>query len=172
VQIFFSGALARNTGPLLSRNRIFLGDVNEVAKEAASWFRVDWFQTTPPPQHDGWNLLKPVDALRVFDEMQFKESVGQMSRYLLDHLPSLEHCVLGASPGGIGETCSVVLILVGLFFMYRGYVPWKLPAVFLGAAYLSAMLLPIAVENPQTGGGVIQVPFLVGGLAVGLTYVH
>ncbi len=95
-----------------------------------------------------------------------------MSRYLLDHLPSLEHCVLGATPGGIGETCSVVLILVGLFFMYRGYVPWKLPAVFLGAAYLSAMLLPIMVENPQRGGNMILFPFLAGGPAVGLTYVH
>ena len=172
VQIFFPGILARNTGPLLSRNRIFLGDVNEVAQEAASWFRVDWFQTIAPPQHDGWNLFKPVEALRVFEKMQFTESVGQMSRYLLDHLPSLEHCVLGATPGGIGETCSVVLILVGLFFMYRGYVPWKLPALFLGAAYLAAMLLPIVVEIPQTGGNVIPFPFLAGGPAVGLTYVH
>ena len=40
VQIFYSGVLSRNTGPLLSRNRIFLGDVNEVGKEAATWFRV------------------------------------------------------------------------------------------------------------------------------------
>jgi len=173
VQIFFSGALSRNTGPLLSRNRIFLGDINEVGKETASWFHVDWFQSIPPPQHDGWIISRPVEALRIFDEMQCKESAGRMSRYLLDHLPSLEHCVLGATPGGIGETCAVVLILVGLFFIYRGYVAWKLPAVFLGAAYLAAMLLPIVVESPQTGDGtMILFPFLSGGPAVGLTYVH
>jgi len=172
VQIFFSGALARNSGPLLSRNRIFLGNVNEVAKDAASWFRVDWFQNTPLPQHDGWNLFRPVESLRVFDETQFTESAGRMSWYLLDHLPSLEHCVLGATPGGIGETCSVVLILVGLFFIYRGYVPWKLPAVFLGAAYLAAMLLPIVVENHQGDGNIFLFPFRAGGPAVGLTYVH
>ena len=173
VQIFFSDALARNTGPLLSRNRIFLGDINEVGNEAASWFRVDWFQSIAPPQHDGWNLLKPVEALRGIDKTQFTESTGEMSRYLLDHLPSLEHCVLGATPGGIGETCSIILILVGLYFMYRGYVPWKMPAVFLGAAYLGAMLLPIVVENPQTtGGNVILFPFPAGGPAMGLTYVH
>lgn len=171
VQIFFSGSLSQNTGPLLSRNRIFIGDINEVAKEAASWFQVDWFQTIPLLQHDGWNLTKPMETLRVFDGIQCTESVGRISRYLLDHLPSLEHCVLGATPGGIGETCSVVLILIGLFFMYRGYIPWKMPAVFLGAAYLAAMLLPI-LEGKPADRNVILFPFLADGLAVGLTYVH
>jgi electron transport complex protein RnfD len=59
-----------------------------------------------------------------------------------------------------------------LFFMYRGYVPWKLPTVFLGAAYLGAMLLPIVVKTPQAGGNVILFPFRAGGPAVVLTYVH
>lgn len=172
VQLFFSGDLARNTGALLSRNRIFIGDIHEVAQETASWFQVDWFQTPPPLPHDGWNLMKPVEALRSFDAMQGTDSAVRISEYLLNHLPSLEHCVLGATPGGIGETCSVVLILVGLFFIYRGYIPWKLPTVFLGAAYLSAMFLPIIAGQSHADENIILFPFLAGGPATGLTYVH
>jgi H+/Na+-translocating ferredoxin:NAD+ oxidoreductase subunit D len=133
---------------------------------------VDWFHTLALPQYDGWPLFKPVEALRVFEGMQFEKSVGQMGQYLLEYLPSLEHCVLGATPGGIGETCAVILILVGVFFMYRGYVPWKLPVAFLGSAYLAAMFLPIMVKQPQASSNIILMPFLAGGPAVGLTYVH
>lgn len=114
----------------------------------------------------------PIDTLRNFADLQFDEGIPQLDRFLLEHLPPLEQCLIGKIPGFLGETCGVVIILVCLYFIYRGYVSWHLPAAFVGAAYLAAALCPIIIYQPEIGRQVIKWPIIAENLSVGLTYIN
>lgn len=56
--------------------------------------------------------------------------------------PGLKALFLGAIPGCIGETAAVLIVLGGLYLVYRGYIDWKVPASFLGTLFLFAFLFP------------------------------
>ena len=117
----------------------------------------------------------PIEALRHFNGLQFAESCGQLGQYMLAHLPPLEQCMWGNVPGPVGQSCGVVLILVGLYFMYRSYVHWQMPAVFIGSAYLAGCVLPIVAVDPtatEVTRHVILLPILAEGIDVGFTYVN
>jgi len=58
--------------------------------------------------------------------------------------PNLKALFVGTVPGCIGETSSLLILIGGLFLIYRGYVNWRLPAVFLGTLFLFALLVPTA----------------------------
>lgn len=117
----------------------------------------------------------PLGALRQFDNLQFSDSLPQLGQYLLEHLPPLEQCMRGNVAGSLGETSGIVLILVGLYFIYRGYVHWQLPLVFIVCAYLTACVCPItAIEQTQSQniGHVIWLPIFAQSIDVGFTYVN
>ena len=49
-------------------------------------------------------------------------------------LPPLSDLLYGARPGGIGETSIVLIIVAGLYLIYRNYVKWQLPFAFVASA--------------------------------------
>jgi len=114
----------------------------------------------------------PLEALRNFENLKITENVPQLSQYLLENLPSLEDCLWGRIPGGIGEICACVLILLTLFWLYRGYVHWHLPAFFILSAYITAALCPIVTDLPELERHVIPWPILAENLQTGLTYIN
>jgi len=172
VQMFFHDQLSGRFGPVLARQNIFFGDINAHAAEPLKWFDINWFRTLAPAGTESFLLPHPLAALHEFADLEFVDSVAQMGQYFLNHLPSLAHCIVGAIPGHLGETCSIVLILVALFYFYRGYIHWQLPVVFLASAYVSAMLLPIVVDHPDKGDAAVLFPIAAQNLAVGFTYVN
>ncbi|KPK76610.1 MAG: hypothetical protein AMJ79_06125 [Phycisphaerae bacterium SM23_30] len=172
VQILFGDWFYAPHGPLLGRNHILTGNINAVPENRIAWFQIDWFSSLPEDGFDGFLLLQPEETLRRFWEMEFVDSVAQIGQYILDRLPSLEHCLVGAVPGGVGQTCSVALILVGLFLIYRGYLSWQLPATFIAGAYLGAMLLPIGIVTSEPSSNIFLWPIIDGGLAAGFTYLN
>jgi len=113
-----------------------------------------------------------IDTLRNFSDLRLIEGVPQLDCFLLEHLPPLEQCLIGRIPGFLGETCGVVIILVCLYFIYRGYVSWRLPAAFIGAAYLAAALCPLIIYQPEIGRHLIKWPIIAENLSVGLTYIN
>jgi len=56
--------------------------------------------------------------------------------------PSLKALFLGTVPGCIGETSALLIIIGGLYLMYKGYINWKVPAVYLGTVFLFAFVFP------------------------------
>lgn len=169
VQLFFNHQLSQPAGQLLSRQHIIFGNAAD-ATELAHWLHFDWF--TSPLATNALLAPMPLEALRHMKDLQFADQVPQLSQYLWQHLPSLQHFVLGAVPGGLGTTSAAVIILVGFFFIYRGYLNWQLPVVFLAAAYCSAMLLPIVLEPTVTPRQVVHLPIIAESFAVGLTYAN
>ncbi len=64
---------------------------------------------------------------------------------LWDRLPALNDLIVGAVPGGVGATCSIAIVIGGLFLVYHGYLRWQLVVTFLLAAGLTAMIAPLRI---------------------------
>jgi electron transport complex protein RnfD len=56
--------------------------------------------------------------------------------------PSLKDLFLGGVPGCIGETSALLLLIGGVYLIYKGYVNWKMPVVYLGTLFLFAFCIP------------------------------
>jgi electron transport complex protein RnfD len=46
----------------------------------------------------------------------------------------------GIRAGGIGEVCSIMLIIGGLYLIYKKYIDWQVPSVFIGATALFTLI--------------------------------
>ncbi|MBN2375843.1 MAG: RnfABCDGE type electron transport complex subunit D [Sedimentisphaerales bacterium] len=172
VQLFFGEQLAQTSAGLLDRGHIFFGNINNHAAQADSWLRVDWFNGPLANNAEAFLLTRPIEALRDFSGMHFVDSAEQMNQYLLEHLPTIQHCIFGAVPGAMGETCAIILLVAGLCLIYRGYMHWQMPVMFLAGAYLAAMVLPIIVNQPGKSPTLVSLPILSENIAVGFCYVN
>ena len=170
LQLFFHDQLSANRGLLLSRAHIFLGNITTI-KDSAQWSRFDWFTSQAPPGEVGLLLDRPIAALRNLSSLQFADGTDDLARYLAESLPSLQHCLLGATPGDLGATSAAALALAGLYFIYRGYMHWQLPLCIIASAFIASLLCPIAV-----GSGAIQqlssIPVAVQHPAISFTYAN
>lgn len=88
----------------------------------------------------------PPEALRRLADIARAAGANNLNDYLFAHLPPLEQFFYGAVPGGIGETCKIMLVLAGCYLLYRGYTHWQLPLWFLLGAYLTAWLSPFPAD--------------------------
>ena len=141
-----------------------------------------WEGQPAPPGCDAMRLRTPASILAGLtrgDELQFSalaylpdaSAVPRPRPTALGQLPPIEEVLMGARAGGIGETSILLIVLGGLYLIYRNYVKWQLPAAMLGAAALVAMAAPIRLAGP--GGAPVTVwwPALSGEGEVGLLYV-
>ena len=55
---------------------------------------------------------------------------------------TLKALILGNTSGCLGETCAVVLIIGGLFLLYRGYIDWRIPIPFIVTVAVLGALFP------------------------------
>jgi Na+-translocating ferredoxin:NAD+ oxidoreductase subunit D len=115
----------------------------------------------------------PSEALRRLAPLNIVDSVPQLGRYLTDHLPTLQQYILGYHAGPIGQACAPVLILVGIYFIYRGYLHWQLPLIFVSAAYIAAAILPVIAIEPNTSTPLFIVwPLVAENIESGFTYIN
>ena len=70
---------------------------------------------------------------------------------------------LGWRPGSIGETSGLLIVLGGLFLLYRGYITWHIPVTVLG----TIALLSWAFGGEQLFGGDPVLAVLSGGALLG-----
>ncbi|RAU21574.1 electron transporter RnfD [Paramagnetospirillum kuznetsovii] len=56
------------------------------------------------------------------------------------HLPSLSDMMLGFHPGSMGETALPLILLGGLFLMWRKVISWHVPVAMLGTLFLLGTL--------------------------------
>lgn len=153
-------------GPVLSAAHLFIGDLNQAASVE---HYEGWLETTPPPPADALELTPPLWSLRQFAQGQIPpDGKLRFEPLLRDHLPPWIDTLIGAVPGGIGETSTLTIVIVGFFLIYRGYLKWQLPVAVLVSAFIAASVLPI-----ESKGDYIWFPVFAmeGGRAVGLAYV-
>ena len=170
LQILFADQLTAPVGPLLGPGHIFLGNIHSVTE--SQWLNLNWFSTTVSAGTDGLLLPLPLASLRSFADLHFLDGSCQLARYLLEHLPPLGHCIVGATPGSLGQTSGIAIILAGVYLIYRGYMPWHMPVAFITAAYAAAALCPIILNPSTSGTAIVHLPITADGIAAGLTYAN
>jgi len=154
VQIVFQNELSGTQGLLLRRGAMVWGNIREHAVESG-WFPVNWFSGAGMSGGTVYLLDKPAEVLRHYVPGGEGSGFGD---FMLEKLPGLGHCIAGAAPGGIGETCGLVLLPAIVYLIYRGYVRWELVVLFLAGAYAAAGLLPVVGKGE--GGGTVSFWFL------------
>ncbi len=130
-----------------------------------------WRGTLPPDGANAWVLRRPVEWLRQLADGPLPVGgENPLTVLLRDGLPPWEDTLLGGVGGGIGETCSIALIVGGVYLIYRGYVRWRQPACVLLGAAMAAAILPVRI-GPEAS--LAWMPGFVWdqGLPVGAVYV-
>jgi len=70
---------------------------------------------------------------------------------------------LGTRNGSIGETSAVLLILGGIFLIYKGYIKWEMPVIMIGTVGLLTWIF--GPSGLFTGDAIFHM--LAGGLMIG-----
>jgi electron transport complex protein RnfD len=72
-------------------------------------------------------------------------------------LPSLIDMLLGRIPGSLGETSAILLIIGGIYLIYRGVIKWIIPVAYIGTVAVLAVFIdgPSMVLYHIFGGGLI-----------------
>ena len=65
-------------------------------------------------------------------------------------LPRIEELILGCVPGMIGATSSGLLVILGLYLMYRRLSWWSIPVNIMLAAGLTLMAMPVTLSHGAT----------------------
>ncbi|AOY76843.1 RnfABCDGE type electron transport complex subunit D [Clostridium formicaceticum] len=51
---------------------------------------------------------------------------------LPNNLPSLFNTIIGNTGGSMGETSALLLLLGGVYLIYKGVISWKIPGIYIG----------------------------------------
>ena len=176
--------------PVLARDRLLIGDVRRAAKGED---RRRWSARPARPGSDAFLLTPPRTTLRnltirrpPLDRALGSEKKAAYSAlaYIPEDLrrpkpagllemPPIINLLYGARPGGIGETSAIIIIVAGLYLVYRSYVKWQLPFAFLAAAWVTVAVAPIHLAGPNDTVETVWLPLLSPeGTDVGFTYVN
>ncbi len=77
----------------------------------------------------------------------------------IGQLPSIFDMLLGNIPGCIGETSAILIILGGLYLIYRGTIKWIIPVFYIGTVAVLALIFD--------GGSMALYHLFGGGLMLG-----
>jgi len=115
--------------------------------------------TTWPISSD---MIGKVDALTTATPLGILKQQGYQSliEHFGDHATMYKSLLLGTRPGSMGETSALLLILGGIYLIYKGYVKWQMPVLMIGT---------VGILTAAFGGD----PFLhmmSGGLILGAFY--
>lgn len=75
-------------------------------------------------------------------------------------LPTLTDMLIGNIGGSLGETSAVLLIIGGVYLLYRGVINWRIPFTYIGTVAVMMLIFGGGVENATY-------QLLAGGLMLG-----
>ncbi len=163
--------------PILAQNKVLIGDVLE-ARPMENYRR--WRNTPAPEGADAIALLPPSALLAKLTHGEPAYSAlayvpAEMDRAkpaVLLKLPPISDLFYGARPGGIGETCIIIIVVSGLYLIYRNYVKVQLPLAFIASAWCVLAVAPVQLAGANDTTRLVWWPLLAEGLDVGFTYVN
>ena len=165
---------------VLDKQHIVFGDVKNV--KTPKDYR-GWKLEKAPEGSDGFALRHPGKVMSKLwgksdDNFGNFSSIGTVRTdvpnrrcMLFAVLPPLSDLLFGASPGSIGETSTILIIVAGLYLVYRNYVKWQLPVAVILSAALVVSIAPIRFTGPNDTMEIVAFPLLAEGIDIGFTYV-
>ncbi|MDW7667787.1 MAG: RnfABCDGE type electron transport complex subunit D [Bacillota bacterium] len=104
-----------------------------------------------PTRMLGWENPAGVDAVSAATPLQIiKGAEG--------NLQPLTDLIFGRIPGSLGETSAILLIIGGLYLLYRGVISWKIPVSYIGTVAVIAYIYEgslLLVGYHVFGGGLL-----------------
>jgi electron transport complex protein RnfD len=122
------------------------------ALAARAFLVVSW-----PIEMTGWIAPGP-------DAVSTATPLGMMKEGASEALPSLMDAMIGNIGGSMGETSALLLILGGLYLVYRGVISYRIPVFYVGTVFVLTFLF---------NGFEVYTSFyslFVGGLMLGAIY--
>ncbi len=80
---------------------------------------------------------------------------------------SLWQLFSGNIPGMMGETCKLTLLLGGIYLLVRGVIDWRIPAAFIGTAFILFWIQYGTLYSVESGSQNVLYQMLSGGLLLG-----
>ncbi len=77
----------------------------------------------------------------------------------------LAQLFVGNIPGCIGETSVIALLLGGLYLIYKRYIKWYVPALYIATVFVMVLILPAQVATPWSNNPLYHI--FAGGLFLG-----
>jgi Na+-translocating ferredoxin:NAD+ oxidoreductase RnfD subunit len=169
--VLFGGALIPRQ--LLQRNALVTGNVmNSVKSPSSAFAQESWRMRPPIIGYDAIEVTPPSEFLAAYTTGQVSPDRAWLSldSLLRDRMPPLEDLIMGATPGPIGTSSAIAVIIGGLFLLYRGLIDYRIPLLIISTTIIALLILPIPWqirENPQWRWAVGHVPGV--GWPVGIT---
>lgn len=98
----------------------------------------------------GCNIVNPAITARVFMLVAFDalavssfpvDSVASATVLSGGTMPSLMDNLLGNYGGSIGETCTLALIIGGVYLLIRRVITWHIPVMFIGTVFVFSLFV-------------------------------
>ena len=177
VAVMFPATLNPALWPVLAPNRLLVGDVR-LCRPVDDYRQ--WSNRPAPPGADAFALPRPSAALGgltmgpepAFAGLAMAPEGSPAGKGLaLMRMPPMTDLLYGTTPGGLGETCALVIVLAAVYLAYRGLVKWQLPTCIVASAALVAAVAPIQLAGPGEAVRIVWLPLTSEGTDVGMTYV-
>jgi electron transport complex protein RnfD len=92
-------------------------------------------------QYMSGNWIAPFDGVSSATPLEYlKNNSGQLVT-ITDKI-SVTDCILGNIGGCLGETSAILILVGGLFLLYKRVITWHIPVSFIGTVALITILFP------------------------------
>ncbi len=124
----------------------------------------------------GQNIVNPAITARVFMLVAFSSMTAAAFPTIVDTVagatplaaevkPSLMTLLLGTYGGAIGETCTLALLIGGVYLLVRKIITWHIPVIFIGTVFVFSLFMEgfdavSALSLVMSGGLVIGAFFM------------
>ncbi len=88
-----------------------------------------------------WDNANSATGLMGFDAVTGPTPLGIMAEGGTEALPSFLDAFLGNVGGCLGESSALLLILGGLYLIYKGIITWHIPVAYIGSAFVFSFFL-------------------------------
>lgn len=78
-----------------------------------------------------------VDAVTTATPLAVMKAAGGI---VPTNLPPLANTIIGNIGGSMGETSAILLILGGVYLIYKGVISWKIPGIYIGTVALLTLI--------------------------------
>jgi Na+-translocating ferredoxin:NAD+ oxidoreductase RnfD subunit len=140
---------------VLQRNSVGRGDLMDAGRAAPAPVAQDaWVKRPLAPNHAAVAVVPASQFLSEYTNGQVSPDRVWLSLEGLvrDRLPPVEDLIIGATPGPIGASSAIAVIVGGLLLLYRGLIDFRVPLLIAVSAMVALLVLPVPVvitDHPE-----------------------